>query len=159
MWTVYTGASLILEKIFSRSSFYDMTCFSIFASGPHLDPTTTSENILRRSSIEAITLIVDHLFGCLSCFSRSRIQHIIYCLKSRSLRSSFGWSTMKKFSEVTALGVGPFQNVQREVIYFLLVVRKNLRELFKHFSIHCKSRGISGPYNFLTRIKNSIPDV
>ena len=29
-------------------------CFSVFASGPHLDPTTTSENILRRSSIEAI---------------------------------------------------------------------------------------------------------
>ena len=33
-------------------------CFSVFASGPHLDPTTTSENILRRSSIEAI------IFNC-----------------------------------------------------------------------------------------------
>ena len=66
---------------------------------------------------------------------------------------------MKKFSEVTELGIGPFQNVQREVIYFLFVVRKNESELFKHFSIHCKSRGISGPYNFLTRIKSNIPDV
>ena len=109
--------------------------------------------------LKLLHLIVDHLFGCLSCFSRSRIQHIIYRLKSRSLRSSFGWSTMKKFSEVTELGIGPFQNVQREVIYFLFVVRKNVSELFKHFSIHCKSRGISGPYNFLTRIKSNTPDV
>ena len=29
-------------------------CFSIFASEPHLDPTTTSENILGRSIIDAI---------------------------------------------------------------------------------------------------------
>ena len=52
------GASLILEKLFSRSSSYDMACFSIFASGPHLDPTTTSENILRRPSIDTI------IFNC-----------------------------------------------------------------------------------------------
>ena len=52
------GASLILDKLFSRSSFYDMACFSIFASGPHLDPTTTSKKILRRYSIKAI------IFNC-----------------------------------------------------------------------------------------------
>ena len=54
LWTVYTDASLILEKPFSRASFYGMACFSISASGPHLDPTTTSQNIFRRSSIEGI---------------------------------------------------------------------------------------------------------
>ena len=30
-------ASLILEKLFSRSGFYDIVCFSIFASRPHLE--------------------------------------------------------------------------------------------------------------------------
>ena len=48
---VYTGASLILEKFFSRCSFYDMVWISIFASAPHLDAATTSENILIGSSI------------------------------------------------------------------------------------------------------------
>ena len=50
----FTGDSLILEKLFSRSSFYDIACFSIFASGPHFDATITSENIFRSSSIDAI---------------------------------------------------------------------------------------------------------
>ena len=49
-----TGVFLILEKLFSRSSFYDIVCFSILANGPHLDATITSENALRRSSIDAI---------------------------------------------------------------------------------------------------------
>ena len=56
--------------------------------------------------------------------SRSRIRQTIYRLKSRSLWSSFGWSTMKKFSEVPALSIGPFQSVQREVICFPFVIRK-----------------------------------
>ena len=90
--------------------------------------------------------------------SRSRIPHIIYRIKSRSLWSSFGWSTMKKFSEVLALSIEPVQNVQREVICFPFVVRKNVSELSKYFSIHCKTREIPGPYNFLTLIKSSIPD-
>ena len=47
------GVSLILEKLFSRSSFHDIACFSILASGPHLDATVTSENIFRSSSIDA----------------------------------------------------------------------------------------------------------
>ena len=41
----YTGASLILEKFFSRSNFYDIACNSILASGPRLDAAITSENI------------------------------------------------------------------------------------------------------------------
>ena len=66
---------------------------------------------------------------------------------------------MKEFLEVPALTAGPFQKVQREVIYFHFVVRKNVSELSKNFSINCKSREISGPYNFLIPIKSSIPVV
>ena len=90
---------------------------------------------------------------------RSTIAYIIYCLKSRYLWSSFGWLTMKKFSEVPALSIGSFQKVQREVIYFPFVVRKNVSDLSKNVSIPCKSCEISGPYNFLTPIKSSIPDI
>ena len=61
-------ASLILETFFSRSSFYDMACFSIFTSGPHLDPIATSENILRRSSIEAIIFNCESLIWMLVLF-------------------------------------------------------------------------------------------
>ena len=58
------GASRILEKLFSRSSFYDTVCFAIIASGPHLDATITLENIFRGSSIDTIifncgSLIID----------------------------------------------------------------------------------------------------
>ena len=52
------GGSLILEKLFSRSSFYDIACFSILANRPHLDAVITSENIFRSSSIDAI------IFNC-----------------------------------------------------------------------------------------------
>ena len=38
--------------------YFILACFSILASGPHLDATITSENILRRSSIDNV---VDHL--------------------------------------------------------------------------------------------------
>ena len=65
----------------------------------------------------------------------------------------------EKIFRSRALSVGPFQNVQHEVIYFPFVVRKNVSELSKNFSIHCKSHEISGPYDFLTPIKSSIPDV
>ena len=65
----------------------------------------------------------------------------------------------EKFSKVSALSIWPFQNVQREVIYFRFVVRKNVSKLSKNFSIHCKSREISGPCNFLTPLKSSILDV
>ena len=41
LWTTYTGKSLNLEKLFSKSSFYDEACFSILASGPHLDADIT----------------------------------------------------------------------------------------------------------------------
>ena len=82
---------------------------------------------------------------------RSRIPHIIYRLKSRSWWSSFGWSTMTTFSEGPAVSIGPFQKVQHRVIYFPIVVRRNVSELSKSCRTHCK--------NFWTPIKSSIPDV
>ena len=73
-------------------------------------------------------LIVDHLYDASlvleDCSRWSRIMPIIKRLNSRLLWSSFGWSTMRKFSEGPALRIGPFQKVQLEVIYFY-VVRKN----------------------------------
>ena len=102
------GASLILEKFLSRSSFYDIACFSIFASGLRLDVTVTSENILGRSSFDNV---VDGLYDAslvLEDFSsRSRIQ-TFKRLNSCLLCSSFGWSIMRNFSEGPALGIGPF---------------------------------------------------
>ena len=38
--------------------------------------------------------------------------------------SSFEWSTMRNFSEGAALSFGPFQKIQREVIYFFYLVIK-----------------------------------
>ena len=77
MWTVYTGASLILYKRFSRSSFNDKACFSILAIGSHLGGTITSENIFRSSSIDAIKnrgkLIMNASAVAEDFFGRSRI--------------------------------------------------------------------------------------
>ena len=91
-----------------------------------MDATITSENILRRSSIYNV---VDHLYNASLVSevfsSRSRIPPIIKCLNSPSLRSSFGWPTVRNISEGPVLSIGRFQKVQREVIYFPCVVRKN----------------------------------
>ena len=57
-WTAYADVSLILEKIFSTSIFYDIICFSILASEPNLDATIISDNFSRSSSIDAI------IFNC-----------------------------------------------------------------------------------------------
>ena len=54
MLAAYTGAYLVLEKLLSRLSFYDILCFSILASGPQFDTTITSENICRSSNIDAV---------------------------------------------------------------------------------------------------------
>ena len=66
---------------------------------------------------------------------------------------------MRKSSEGPALSIGLFQKVQRKMIYFPYVVRKNVSELSKNCSIHGKNCEISGMYNFWTPIKSSIPDV
>ena len=87
-----------------------------------MDATIISENVLRRSSIDAIIfLIVNHLYDASlvleNISSWSRIPLIIKRL------NSFGWSTMRKFSEGSVLSIGHVQKVQLEVIYFY-VVRK-----------------------------------
>ena len=73
-------------------------------------------------------LVLDHLHDTslvLEDFSSwSRILPKIKHLNSCSLWSSFGWYTMRKFSEGSALSIGPFQKVKLEVIYFY-VVRKS----------------------------------
>ena len=57
---------------------------------------------------------------------------------------------MRNFSEGPALSIRPFQKIQREVIYYFYVVMKNDKppEIVQNYSIHGKSREISGPYNF-----------
>ena len=76
------GSSLILKKLFSRSSFYDTACFSILVNGSHLDATFTSENIFRSSSIDTIIfdrgpLIMDTFHVSVDVFGRSRVPPII----------------------------------------------------------------------------------
>ena len=54
-----TRVLLLFQKNFSVGPvFITLACFSILASGTHLDATITSENILRSSSIDAI------IFNC-----------------------------------------------------------------------------------------------
>ena len=45
-------------------------------------------------------------------------------LSSHSLWSFFGWSTIRNFLEFPALSIGPFQKVQREMIYFPYELKK-----------------------------------
>ena len=82
MWAAYTGASVILEKLFSRSSFYDIAYFSVLISEPHLDATITLENIFKSSSIDALIfncgqLIMDASLVLEDFLGRSRIRPII----------------------------------------------------------------------------------
>ena len=65
------------------------------------------------------SLVLEDFFG------RSRISPIIKSLNSRSLRSSFGRSKKRNFSEGLKLSIRPFQKVEREVSYFHYVVRKS----------------------------------
>ena len=61
-------------------------------------------------------------------FSKARIPPYNLTFKrlnSRSLWSSFGWSTIRNYSVGLALNIGTFQKVQHEVIYFRYVARKN----------------------------------
>ena len=64
------GAFLILQKLFSRSGFYDIACFSVLANGPHLDVTVTPENIFRSSTIDAIIFNFESLIWMLLLFYR-----------------------------------------------------------------------------------------
>ena len=128
LWTDYRGASLILEKLFSWSSFYEIARFSTLASGTHFDPTITSGNIFRSSSIDAIMFSCGPHIWMLSCCRGllQEVQDSSYNLtfKLSFIMAFFGWSIIRKVSVSPALSSRPFQNVQREVIYFLYVFRK-----------------------------------
>ena len=82
------GAFLILEKFFSSSSFYDTACFSILVRGPHLDATIISENVLRRSGIDAIIFNCGQFIWSFSCF-RILFQLIQYSAFNQTFQVSF----------------------------------------------------------------------
>ena len=93
------GVSLILEKLSSRSSFYEIACFSILASGPHLDANITSENIFR-SYLQLRTTYMNASLVFKDFFSRFRIALIVSRLNSGSLWSSFSYGPIFKRSSV-----------------------------------------------------------
>ena len=76
---------------------------------------------------------------------RSRISFNLR-FKLSLLWFSFRWSTKRNFSEGQVLSVGPSEKVQRELIYFLYVVRKNATNC----SILYKICEISVPHNLWT---------
>ena len=61
------GASLILEKLFSRSSLYNIAYFSILTCGMHVDATVTSVTF-GSSNIDAIILNFEPLIWMLLFF-------------------------------------------------------------------------------------------
>ena len=82
LWAAYTGASLILEQVFNSSSFYNIACFSILASGSHFDATISSGNILRSFSNSDIIfncgpLVMEASLVLADFFGRSKISPII----------------------------------------------------------------------------------
>ena len=74
-WTNYTSALFILEKLISRSSFYDIACFLILASGPYLDDTLLQIIFSEVPVLILLYLIVDHWYECFSGF-RGRFQYV-----------------------------------------------------------------------------------
>ena len=66
--------------------------------------------------------------------SRSRIPHIIYRLKSRSLVVFFRMVHNEKIFRSLSVKCQNFLERQREVIYFPFVVRKTVSEFSKNFS-------------------------
>ena len=63
------GISIILEKFFTRSSFYGIACCSILTKGPHVYVTIFSKGPV----LMLFFSIVDPLCGCFSCY-RGRFQ-------------------------------------------------------------------------------------
>ena len=91
-----------------------------------MDATIISENVLRKSRLMILYLVVHRLYDAsMVISSRPRIQPIIKRLDSRSQWPFFGWSTMRKFSEGPALSIGPFQKVQIDEVIYFSVAEKN----------------------------------
>ena len=82
IWFLIFNCGLLIQVLllFYRN-FLEITCFSILASETHLAATTTSENLLRSSIIDAIIFscgpLIDAFFVLEDFFSRSRITPII----------------------------------------------------------------------------------
>ena len=82
IWFLIFNCGLLIQVLllFYRN-FLEITCFSILASETHLAATTTSENLLRSSIIDAIIFscgpFIDAFFVLEDFFSRSRITPII----------------------------------------------------------------------------------
>ena len=69
--------------------------------------------------------------------SRSRIPHNNLSFKIPFIVVFFRMVHKEKIcSRNSSVSIGPFQKVQREVIYFLFVVRKNVSKLSKNCNIH-----------------------
>ena len=90
--------------------------------------------------------------------SRSRIPHIIYRLKSHSLVVFFRMVHNENIFKSPSVKCRTFSERPTRSDLFPFCSYKK-RELSKNFSMHCKNREFSGPYNFLTPIKSSILDV
>ena len=58
----------MLDKIFNRSSNYDIACFSVLASRPQLNATINSYKFSEVPVLTLLYLILDHFYGCFSCF-------------------------------------------------------------------------------------------
>ena len=102
-------------------------CFSILASGPHLDAIIISENFLRRSRIDAIIFNCGPL-KCLSCFRR-----LFQLIQDSAFNQTFKFSFIvvfirmfhnKKIFRGCSIKYRTFHKVQRDVIYLSYVFKQ-----------------------------------
>ena len=70
------NTSLVLEKLFSRSSFYDIACFSILTSGPQVSVAIFSEGLLLMLLLLIVDPFVDVSHVLEDFFSRFKIPPI-----------------------------------------------------------------------------------
>ena len=102
-------------------------CFSILTSGPHLDATIISENVLRRSHIDAIIFNCGPLI-CFSCFRR-----LFQLVHDSAFNQTFKFSFIvvfirmfhnKKIFRRCSIKYRTFHKVQRDVIYLAYVFKE-----------------------------------
>ena len=84
-------------------------------------------------------LVVDHFYGCFPYFrglfqqAQDSAYNLTFKLFPHCGIVVFEWSTMRNLAEGPALSVRHFQNIQREVIYFLFVVIRKWKA-----AVNCK---------------------
>ena len=116
-----------------------MACFSIFASGPHLDANVTSENIFRSSSIDAIIfncgpLVMDASLVLEDFFDRFR------GIERYANKPIFISSYMESFVYVTLQPITYMKNVSglRAICYLDEGIARNLLCLSVPSDTYCK---------------------